>query len=188
MFNYLSPFREEDVMTAYKKIMQKGILPLLVLFVLVFCGCTDKPDVQYLKENIETTALKDSESAISKTILLSDSLKAALSRIEVFDEGEGSNFDVMEKYSIEKESWLTEIAVIQSKLDTKIKAECPELKQAFIEYNEEWNKFMEIQRNFTTKYIEHYYPSGTSIFPVITFYKEEYRQRLYQYYFLQEIN
>ena len=30
--------------------------------------------------------------------------------------------------------------------------------------------------------------SGISVFPVITFYKEEYRQRLYQYYFLQEIN
>ena len=164
----------------------KRTLLITTILLLIFTHCTTKKSE---KKSLKSEVFIESKENTFKTeINKSDSLNAALKRIESVDDGEGSNFKVMENYAKEKDLWLKETALIRSKLGAKIEKECPELKQAFIEYNEELNKFMDIQRKFATKYMEHYYPSGVSIFPVSTFYRNEYKQRLEQYYFLNEID
>lgn len=165
--------------------MKRTLLITSILLLIFTCCTTKKSEKKSLKSEV---FVESKENAVATEINKSDDLNAALKRIELVDDGEGSNFEVMENYAKEKDLWLNETALIRSKLGAKIEKECPELKQAFIEYNEESVKFMAIQRKFATKYMEHYYPSGVSIFPVSTFYRNEYKQRLEQYYFLYEID
>jgi GH24 family phage-related lysozyme (muramidase) len=176
---------DKQYIDAFKKFLKTGMLPIIIIlsFFLIRCKTDNSDRNTLISENLICNEIDSSNN-----IKLSDSLLAALNRIEITDDGIGSYVDVSDNYAKEKEQWLQEIELIRTKLSEKVKKECPEHYQSLIEYNQAWDKFMESQRNFVSYYIGHYYRSGVSIFPTLTFYREEYKQRLSQYYFLYEID
>jgi hypothetical protein len=175
---YIHAFLKSNIV---KRIVYEVVTPILLCIILLACSSnkvskTDSLIVQetVVVENIEPNSL--------------DSLDAALSRIQIVDDGIGTNADLMTAYNKEKESWLTEISLVENRIRQKIVNKHPELLKSFIEYRESWQDLLTKKRNFATKYIETLYPFGESVFSTIILYREHYKNELEELHLLDGLD
>jgi hypothetical protein len=172
---------ESDYIEAFKKFLNTGILPILIfIFFQVFLSC---------KQNIDNTINPDITKNISNDSLIQNvKLTEALKRIYKFDNGIGDNVEVQENYEKEKETWLKEIDIVYKLLCEKIKNENPDNLLEFEKYHNDWKIYNSSKKKFETNYIRNYYTTGEYIFYIMPYFRNDYENKLNEYYSLLDID
>jgi hypothetical protein len=167
---------EIEYINAFKNFIKTGLLPILVLIFLTFsCKQNSKSDFD------------DNKNIQNDSLVHSIKLKEAINRIYKFNDGIGSNFDVLENYKKEKKTWLKEIDMIYNKLCEKVQKEKPNNLNSLILFHKKWLEYTQSKREFKVNYIQEFYTSGEYIFQIIPDFRNEYKSKLIEYYNLYEI-
>ena len=166
---------DKESIDAFKKFLINNILPILAIFILFSTSC------QKQKNIIDKNYL---ENSLEKNV----KLELALQRIYKFDDGNGSNLEVIENYEKEKESWLKEINIAYKMVLIKVSSENSENLINFKRYHLDWEKYITSKRNFESDFIRNYYPTGEYIFYLMPYFRSEYESKLIEYYNLLSIN
>jgi|GEM_PF-1189666 len=170
-----------EYITAFQGFLKTGILPVFImLFLLLSCDSKKESAKTFNKPQVQNNS-KDS-------IALSDSCKASLSRIKKFDNGAGSDEDVIKNFGIEEESWKKEIGNIYQKLHNKIKSTDTENLSAFQKYHSDWENYVNQKKSFRRSFLTHYIYTKEWIFYIYPQLENEYKNKLIEYYELYEFN
>ncbi|WP_123956523.1 hypothetical protein [Chryseobacterium mucoviscidosis] len=134
------------------------------------------------------TEKSDQSHFIKDSLPYSPSLKSALTRIKSFDDGKGSDVDVINNFRIEENSWKEEIENIYLKLHEKIRKNDPESLSSLEKYHESWKNYLESYYSFKRNFLSHYIYSKQWIFYVFPKLRQEYKDKLIEYYELYEFD
>jgi hypothetical protein len=169
---------------AYKDFLKKGVLPILFFFTFLLLSCNPKKtnDIQNdTKNQLINKTLNDSAK-------ISYSCQKAIERIKLFDDGKGSDTEVINNYLIEEESWKKEIDLIYKNLHKKIFQTDNETIPLLEKYHSGWEDYMKENYAFSRSFLAHYISSKQWIFYVFPKMRQEYKNKLIEYYELYEFN
>lgn len=113
---------------------------------------------------------------------ISDSCQKALERVKFLDDGKGSDLEVINNYLIEEESWKKEIDLIYKKLYKKISQTDHETIPLLEKYHSGWEDYMKDNYVFRRSFLAHYTSSKQWIFYVFPKMRQEYKNKLLEYY------
>jgi len=175
---------DQSYIKAYKNFLKTGVLPILFFFTFLLLSCNPKKSNEIHNDN--------KNQLISKTLndssKISDSCKKALERIKLFDDGKGSDTEVINNYLTEEESWKKEIDLIYKKLHKKISQTDNKSIPLLEKYHLGWEDYMKENYVFRRSFLAHYISSKQWVFYVFPKMRQEYKNKLLEYYELYEFD
>lgn len=171
---------DSSYINAYKTFLSTGVLPIFIVLMIFLNSCKQKDNSQKLNLDSKKELIEDSKQT--------DSLKIALSHIKTFDSGIGTDDDVIKNSLLEEESWKKEINKIYLKLYKKIEKTDPETIPALKKYHTDWESYVSQNYTFQRLFLSHYISSKQWIFYSFPKQKQEYKNKLIEYYNLYEFD